>query len=74
MEWVPLLRASQVALVVKNPPISARDEADAGSVPGSGRSRAWQLTPVFLLENPMGRGAWWAGVHRVVELDTTEAT
>ena len=22
----------------------------------------------------MGRGAWWAMVHRVTELDTTEAT
>ena len=26
------------------------------------------------LENPMDRGAWWATVHRVAELDTTEAT
>ena len=25
--------------------------------------RAWQPTPVFLLENPMDRGAWWAIVH-----------
>ena len=24
------------------------------------------------LENPMGRGAWWAAVHRVTETDTTE--
>ena len=69
-----MLWASQVALVVKNPPVSARDEAGAGSIPGSGRSRAWQPTPVFLLENPMGRGAWWAAVHRVVELDTAEVT
>ena len=26
------------------------------------------------LENPMDRGAWWVIVHRVTELDTTEAT
>ena len=26
------------------------------------------------LENPTGRGAWLAMVHRVVELDTTEVT
>ena len=38
MEWVALLRACQVALVVKNPPVSARDDADAGSVPRSGSS------------------------------------
>ena len=24
-------------------------------------SRAWQATPVFCLENPMDRGAWWVG-------------
>ena len=30
--------ASQVALVVKNPPASARDLRDAGSIPGLGRS------------------------------------
>ena len=26
------------------------------------------------LGNPMDRGAWWAIVHRVAELDTTKAT
>ena len=32
-------RASQVALVVKNPPTAAAgDTRDAGSIPGSGRS------------------------------------
>ena len=30
--------ASQVALVVKNPPASAGDMRDTGSIPGSGRS------------------------------------
>ena len=30
--------ASQVALVVKNPPANARDNRDAGSIPGLGRS------------------------------------
>ena len=30
-------------------------------------------TPVFLLENPMNRGAWWATVHGVInKWDTTE--
>ena len=26
------------------------------------------------LENPVDGGGWWAAVHRVAELDTTEAT
>ena len=32
--------------------------------------RAWQSTPVFLLENPMDRGAWQAIVHRVTKNQT----
>ena len=32
--------------------------------------RAWQPTPVFLLENPMDRGAWWATVHGVAKSRT----
>ena len=43
--------ASQVALVVKNPPANAGDIRDMGSIPGSGRSpwkRTWQSTPLFL--------------------------
>ena len=31
-------RASQVELLVKNPPSNAGDVRDAGSIPGSGRS------------------------------------
>ena len=33
--------------------------------------RKWQPTPVFLLENPMDRGAWWATVCGVPESDMT---
>ena len=32
--------------------------------------RAWQPIPVFLLENPMDRGAWWATVHVVSKSQT----
>ena len=42
---------SQVALVVKNPPVNAGDMRDKGSIPGLGRfpwRRTWQPTPVFL--------------------------
>ena len=35
---MPFQRASQVVLVVKNPPADAGDTKDAGSIPGSGRS------------------------------------
>ena len=35
--------ASQVALVVKNPPANAGDIRDMGSIPGSGRS-PWKRT------------------------------
>ena len=29
--------------------------------------KKWQSIPVFLLENPMDRGAWWAPVHGVAK-------
>ena len=68
---------AQVALVVKNLPANAGDIRDAGSIPGLGRSLGEGHGNPFqysCLENPMDRGAWWAIVHRVTELDTTEAT
>jgi len=37
--------------------------------------RAWQSTPVFLLEGLMDRGACWATVHRVAKASNmTKAT
>ena len=54
--------ASQVALVVKNPPTNAGDVRDAGSVPASGRSTgeglgyplqySWASLVTQLLKNP----------------------
>ena len=32
--------------------------------------RKWQPTPVFFLENPRDRGAWWAAVHGVAQSQT----
>ena len=32
--------------------------------------RKWQPTPVFLPENPMDRGAWWATAHGVAKSRT----
>ena len=61
--------------MVKNPPASARDIRDSGSIPRSGRSPGGgKGNPLqySCLENSMDRGAWWATVHGVVkELDTT---
>jgi len=61
-------RASQVALVVKNPSASAGDISYTGSIPGLGRSPGGGHGNPFqysCLENPMDRGAWWVTVHRV---------
>ena len=69
--------ASQVALVVKNLPVNAGDIRDTDSIPGLGRSPiGGNSNPLqySCLENPMDRGAWQAAVHRVAELDMTEAT
>ena len=64
------LRASQVALVVKNPPANAGDVRDVSSIPGSGRSPGGghgNPLQYSCLENPMDRGAWWAIVHGVAK-------
>ena len=54
----------------------ACSEGDAGLSPGSGRlpwRRKWQLTLIFLLENPIVRGVWEATAHGLVELDSTKS-
>ena len=65
--------ASQVALVVKNPPTNAGGIRDTGSVLGSGRPlEEGHGSPLqySCLENPMDRGAWQATVHRVTKSRT----
>ena len=62
------IRASQVALVVKNPPVNVEDARDTGLIPELVRSPGvGNGTPLqySCLENPMDRGAWWAMDHRV---------
>ena len=64
------LRASQVALVVKNPPVNAGDgkrcrfDPWVGRSPGGGHGNPLQYS---CLGNPMDRGAWLqsAGLQRV---------
>ena len=63
--------------MLKNPPASAGDIRDSGSIPGSGRSPGGgHGNPLHnsCLENPMDRGVWQPTVHRVAESDITEAT
>ena len=65
--------ASQVALVVKNPPANEGDIRDAGLTPGSGKSPGGghrNPLPSSCLENPMDRGARWMRVHRVSKSQT----
>jgi len=62
-----------VVLVVKNSPLNAGDIRDAGSNPVLGRSPgAEHGNPLqcSCLDNPMGRRAWWATVHRVTKCQT----
>ena len=56
--------------MVKNPPVN---EGDESLIPGSGRSPGGgdgNPLQYSCLENPMGRGAWWAIVHRVAKSQT----
>ena len=67
------LDPSQVVLAVKNPPAKAGDKRDLGLIPGSGRSfGGGNGNPLqyFCLENPMGRRAWRATVHRITKSQT----
>ena len=58
---------SQVVLVIKNLPA---DSGGRGSIPAGGNGNPLQYS---CLENPMGRGAWWAPVQAVAkESDMTE--
>ena len=67
-----LQHASQVVLVVKNLAANAGDmrpkfDPWPWEIPWR---RAWPPTPVFCLENPVDRGAWWAIVYRVAKCRT----
>ena len=68
-----MAQASQVALMVKNPPANAGDSGDAGSIPGLGRSSGGGHGNRFqysCLENLLDRGALRATVHRVTKSQT----
>ena len=61
--------------LVKNPPASTGDARDADSISESGRSSGegnGDPLQYSCLGNPIDRGAWWAIVRGIAELDTTE--
>ena len=61
--------------VVKNSPTNAGDTGDTGSIPGLERSpgeRNGNSLQYSYLENSMDRGAWWATMHGITELNMTE--
>ena len=66
-------QASQVTLVVKNPPANAGDTREVGLVPGWGRSPGkgnGNTLQYSCLENPMDRGAWQVTVCWVAQSQT----
>ena len=68
-------QASQVALVVKNPPANSRDIRVRGSTHGSGRSPGeGHGNPLqhSCLENPMDKEAWQITVLMVTKSQTTQ--
>ena len=69
--------AHQVVLVVRNPPATAGDLRDAGSIPGLGRAPGGgNDSPLQYsgLGESCGQGAWRDTVLGHSGLDTTEAT
>ena len=65
--------ASQVVLVVKNPPANAGNLRDLGLIPGLGRSPGeghGNPLQCSCLESPMDRGAWQTTVHGVAKSQT----
>ena len=70
LNWTVIFRASQVVLVLKDPPANAGDARDVGSIPGSERSSEGGNGNPFqysCLDNPMDRGTWLDTVHGVAK-------
>ena len=62
-----------MVLVVRNPPASAGDVRDMGSIPGSGRFPGignGNPLQYSCLGNSMDSGAWWATVHSIAKSQT----
>ena len=73
--WI--YRASQVAPVVKNLGANAGETRDTGSIPGAGGSPGegnGNSLQYSCPGSPMDRGARWATVRGIAELDVNEHT
>ena len=69
--------ASQVAIVVKNPPANAGDAREMVSIPRSRRSPGvGNGTPLqySCQENSVGRRAWWVTIHGAAKSQTWLST
>ena len=53
--------------MIKNPPANAGDRRDVDSIPGEGRSPAWQPTPVHVPGESHGQSNLVAIVHRLTQ-------
>ena len=65
----------RVALSAKESACQPADIRDSGSIPGLGRSPEEEMathSSILAWRIPMDRGAWWATVHGVTELDMTQ--
>ena len=72
--WEPQLSSSNPYFPSgSNSKESTCNAGDLGLISGSGKipwRRKWQPTPVFLLGNPMDRGAWLVTVHGATKCQT----
>ena len=62
-----------MVLVVKNPPATAGDVRDKGSIPGSERSLEKGMathSSILAWRTPMDRGVWGSTIHIVAESQT----
>ena len=69
-----VMGGSQVVQLVKNPPAQCKRHGFnpwVGKIPWR---KKWQPTQYSCLENPMGRGTWWAMDHGSQRVDTTNDT
>ena len=73
-EWIHVyVEASQVELMVKNPPDISGDARTLGLIPGLGRCPGGgndNPLQYSYMENSMHRGAWWAIAHMVTKSQT----